>query len=152
MTTITRREACDLITKSIGQTPTTKEFDLIAHAVNSDLQVRDFLMGLPIEHDMQKVIDFICHMVNFTIKEQEAPFVSIALAFAFETNSTDTCKSMVKYLEEEHAKYPLAALLIKVVNSNWPTTTLKNMRDELHPKVKEACYGKSGDTVVGSKE
>ena len=66
--TITRKEACELIRTYIGKTnlPEGEDLAKIVFAVNNDMQVRDFMLGLPEYYDTQEVIDFLCHMSNET--------------------------------------------------------------------------------------
>jgi hypothetical protein len=44
--------------------------------------------------------------------------------------------------------YSLALLLLRVFNAGWPAEQFKTMRNELDPKIIEACYGKEGATTI----
>jgi hypothetical protein len=139
---VTRKEACDLVVKSItGNMPEGEEFDKIVFAVNNDTQVRDFMLGLPQYFDMQKVISFVCHMYNETPRGDDIPFIAIGAALAYEVEAKDEFYSAMGYVAVHAPNYSLGKLLSRIARSDWPSNGLTEMRKELHKKVSEACYG-----------
>ena len=141
-TTITRKEACELVRAYIGKEETLKgeDFDRIVFAVNNDTQVRDFLMGLPQYYDMQEVINFLGHMANETDMKDDIPFVTVLAMLAYETRSFDQFYKSIGYVSVHGSNYSLAGLLAKIARSAYPAQMLTKMREELHVKVMEACY------------
>ena len=146
---VTRKEACDLLVKSIANDmPEGEEFDKIVFAVNNDTQVRDFMLGLPQYFDMQKVISFVCHMYNETPRGDDIPFIAIGAALAYEVEAKDEFYSAMGYVAVHAPNYSLGKLLSRIARSDWPSNGLTEMRKELHKKVSEACYGDEAQKLI----
>lgn len=146
---VTRKEACDLLVKSIaGDMPEGEDFDKIVFAVNNDTQVRDFMLGLPQYFDMQKVITFVCHMYNETPRGDDIPFITVGAALAYEVEAKDHFYSALGYISVHSPNYTLGQLLTRIARSDWPSDGLTNMRKDLHKKVSEACYGEEAQKPI----
>jgi hypothetical protein len=154
--TITRKEACELIRSYIGKPdvkmPKGDELDKIVYAVNNDMQVRDFLLGLPKYYDMQEVLDFLQHMCAEAPTKEDIPFFTVISALAYETGNGAEFFKHMGYVLVHDPKYSLAAILAKCAASGYPGTMLTKMREDLHAKVMQACYTEEPDHVIKESE
>jgi hypothetical protein len=149
MMQVTRKEACDLLVKSMANDmPEGEEFDKIVFAVNNDTQVRDFMLGLPQYFDMQKVISFVCHMYNNTKVGDDIPFITTGALLAYEVEAKDEFYAQIGYVSVHAPNYTLGALVSRIARSGWPADGLATMRKELHKKVSEACYGEEASQPI----
>ncbi len=147
---ITRKQACELIRSYVGkeETITDEDFRKITFAVNNDLQVRDFVLGLPAYYDMQQVIDFLCYMAAKTDIGEDIPFITLGGAFAYEVGAVEEFYKHLGYVAVHGPDYPLGKVLIRAANSRLPGRILTEMRKELHAKVMQVCYQTDPDYVI----
>lgn len=146
---VTRKEACELIRSCIGKDmPEGEAFDKIVFAVNNDMQVRDFLLGLPQYYDMQEVISFLCHMANETQIGEDIPFVVVSGAIAYETGHLEEFYKHAGYASVHAPEYGLNRILMKAASAGYPGKMLTKMREELHVKVMENCYKTQPDFII----
>jgi tetratricopeptide (TPR) repeat protein len=120
-----------------GGTPTAKEIAAMTVAMKEDLQVRDFVMGLPKERNIDYVGNWIAYVGQVTPKEYEAPVASIISSFYYSVGDKENAGKYIKMALEVDPSYSLAILLQRVYLADWPAESLAKMRDELHDKVKE---------------
>jgi len=153
METLNRRDACNLIVDAMSSKVKLDitQLETIVFAVNNDLQVRDFLMGLPKYFPMKDAIKFMMFMCAFTKGEQQAPFITILAMYVYEEGETDDAKELLAESLKLNAEYSLTLLLQRVVNSGWPSKGLTAMRDDLADKVMVACYGTEGSEPIAKK-
>lgn len=150
--TITRKEACELIRSYIGKPdvkmPMGEQLDKIVYAVNNDMQVRDFLMGLPQYYDLQEVLDFLQHMCAEAPTQEDIPFFTVVSALAYETGNGAEFFKHMGYVMVHNPKYSLAQMLAKCAASGYPGTMFAKMREELAAKVMKVCYTDEPDFII----
>lgn len=148
---VTRREAVELIERSIQSNVILEDSDLeiVVFAANEDVQVRDWLMGLPIKHGISESIDWLTKIASKLTMEDSVPFLAVQASLHYENNETDKAKSVLKYVKNVNPEYTLAILLTRVFDSKWPGESFTMMRRELQPMVVEACLGEEGDVQIG---
>jgi len=148
---ITRKEACELITLHIG-VPVDEIMDeartKMIFAVNNDIQVRDFFMGLPVTHSMQDVIKLSTFLAGMAKQGEDVPFFTLTGMFAYEMGNDKLCKLSLNYAEKNNPSYSLTHLLKRVIMSGWPRESFLTMREELHKKIVETCYVLEPDYVI----
>jgi len=148
---ITRKEACELITLHIG-VPVDEIMDeartKMIFAVNNDIQVRDFFMGLPVTHSMQDVIKLSTFLAGMAKQGEDVPFFTLTGMFAYEMGNDKLCKLSLNYAEKNNPSYSLTLLLKRVIMSGWPRESFLTMRKELHKKVVEQCYTLEPDYII----
>jgi hypothetical protein len=123
--------------KAFNDNPTISEFDasVTTQAINENLQIRDFVMGLPAEGvDVRLMVAWLESLKALTPKELSTPALTILSAFYYEIGSQ--AKSL-ETLSEADEGYPLAGLIRRVVFAGWPVDSFEQMRKELHPTVVE---------------
>ena len=149
---VTRKEACELITEMMNTDINLEgeRLEKVILACNSDLQVRDWLMGMPLRWSLEECIKFTQHMAVHTTKDDSVPFVTVQAMYYYELNEIEKAVRLINYALQLDKSYSLAQLLRRVIDSGWPGTSFSDMRDSLDPKVVEACYGEEGSTVITS--
>ena len=108
----------------------------IAAALQKDIQLRDFMLGLPSERPMESVINYLTCFINSVPDEFIAPVASILASNIYSTENTDEAKTVLARALQSNPSYSLANLLNRVFTSGWPSAAFVAMTFELHPKVK----------------
>jgi hypothetical protein len=147
---VTRKQACELITESLDNDIelTGEKLEAVILAVNSDLQVRDWLMGLPNRWSLEEGIKLMQYMCVHAPAEDLVPFVTLQALYYYELGNTEKTNMLLNYALRLDKEYSLALLLLRVFSAGWPAEQFKVMRDELDPKIIETCYGPEGATTI----
>jgi len=133
-----RKRLTDAIYSQIdsGEAP---DFDHIAEVtagMNKDIQLRDFVLGLPSERPIASVNAYLSCFMDVVPSEFIAPVASILAANLYSIEDT-SAKEVLSLALVNNPSYSLAQLLNRVFNSGWPSGAFTTMTEELHPKVKE---------------
>ena len=152
--TITRKEACELIRSYIGKPdgPKGEDLDKIVFAVNNDYQVRDFMLGLPEYYDVQEIVNFLCHMSNEAPIGEDAPFITVNAALAYEHDQLQDFFSQVGYVATHRPEYSLNQMLMRCAKAHFPGEMLGKMRGELAAIVMKSCYTDTPDQIITKLE
>ena len=141
---ITRREAKiavdDFVHHYIANTSadvSPETIVAIQAAVSTDIQIRDYLLGLSLEYPLPNVIEALSVMSEFIPEGNRAGIYSVLAACNYQNESTDTAKDFLALALAEDDSYSLAKLLERVIGAGWPTGAFAKMTVELHPKVVE---------------
>lgn len=150
MESITRQDACNLIVDALTKDGGLDhdEVKKVVFGVNNDMQVRDFLMGLPKFFDMEKVANLLVYFSVMAKNEDQAPFLSILAMCSYEMESKEDSLKLLSMADEIKPNYSLTTLLRRVFEAGWPSSALTQMRNELADKVLVECYGQKGMTVI----
>ena len=154
MQTLTRRDACNLIVDAMSMKVKldVTQLETIVFAVNKDIQVRDFLMGLPKYFPMESAIKFMSFMCAFTKGEEQAPFLSVLAMYVYEEGQQQDAKELLEESLKLNPTYALTHLLKSVIVSGWPNKAMAAMRDQLADKVMVSCYGTDGSETIEKTE
>lgn len=153
---ITAKEGMSLIRDTYkayldGVEPTTETAETIAYLVRNDIQLRDFMLGMPSEYhnDITTYGAFLENTINAVNDINKAyPLLTILSMFYFTAGQSDLAKVAVNDVLEVKGDYSLANLLNRVFLSNAPVSMFSGMVGELHPKVVEGLEGDYGNTEV----
>jgi len=148
-TTTTRKEGYDLIRQAVSDFMDSREVSdntltAIALAVGDDLQLRDYLLGLPLEQSLEVAGGFIEMILSREVltNEQAVPFLVVLSAFYYEAGDNDRAHLALMEAEKINADYSLLILLKRAFSSgSMKPTRFATMRDELHPKVLKEILG-----------
>jgi len=102
----------------------------VAAAMQKDIQLRDFVLGLPSERKIQDVNGYLAYFMDSVPTKFIAPIASVLAANLY-------AKELVNTALVHNPGYSLAMLLNRVFNTSWPSGAFKTMTEELHPRVKE---------------
>jgi len=153
---VTINKVKDLIDVSIGEFIAhdqdycldEQDFQSIVLGVNSDLSLRDYVLGLPIEHDIELVRAWISFFITELSEDEDSrvPFHTIYSALSYEMKEMPIALAYLSLgLQKD---YPLANLLHRVYSAGWPSESLSQMRKELHPKVIEDLMNRGLQSVI----
>ncbi len=147
---VTRTEACNLITDMLNNDINLegKDLEKVIFAVNEDLQVRDWLTGMPITWPIEDCIKFVQYMAFNSTSDDSVPFTTVQSQFHYEMGEKEHAKKLLEYSLTVNPAYPLALLMTRVVEADWPTDAFISMREKIHPRVVESCYGEEGNTPL----
>lgn len=109
----------------------------ITAGIHKDIQLRDFILGLPSECEIANVNTYLAYFMDSIPDEYVTPVASILAANLYSLEQKDTAKELLSKAIEFNPSYSLANLLKRVFNSDWPADAFTAMTHELHPKVKE---------------
>ena len=110
----------------------------MAEVVSADLQVRDYLMGLPLTLSVMDSIRFAEAIIPLVEEKHRTPWYAVLSAYHYENGDTPSAFLALIECQKLAPDYPLAKLLDRVYKAGWPAPAFASMRDELHPKVVEA--------------
>jgi hypothetical protein len=146
----TRKEACELIANMLntGINLEGESLEKVIFAVNEDLQVRDWLMGIPGTWSLQEGIAFTQYMAINSTQEDSVPFIAVQAQFQYESGETTKAELLLNHALQINSNYSLAMLLKRVMHAGWPASSFIPMREQLHPKVVEECYGEEGTKPI----
>lgn len=119
-----------------GIEPTAQEIAQFAVAINEHIQVRDFVMGIPSERDINYVGNWLSYVGNKTPEVYDVPIATIMSSFYYSVGNEDSATFYVEKALNSNPNYSLAILLKKVYQSNWGANGIIDMRNNLHVKVK----------------
>ena len=124
------------------------DFADIVEGVNKNLQIRDYLMGLPMTYTLGESLAIIKFFRDNLDADDEnlIPFSTIAGAFYYEIGSPELAELLNSHGLQ--AGYPLANLLARVYSAGWPAENFATMRDELHAKVLVTLDEIAGDLIA----
>jgi hypothetical protein len=107
----------------------------MAEVVSADLQVRDYLMGLPLTLSVKDSIRFAEAIIPLVEEKHRAPWYAVLSAYHYENGDTPSAFLSLIECQKLSPDYSLANLLDRVYKAGWPAPAFASMRNELHPKV-----------------
>ena len=108
---------------------------VIIYGVNKCLALRDYLLGLPLTMDLADSRLYVESLLNQAIGTDRAPLLTVLAYFAYEDGDKDLASQCLG--DDLTQDYDLAKLLRRIVYAGWNPRMLTDMRNELHPLVKE---------------
>jgi hypothetical protein len=120
----------------------------VVYAVNKDLQLRDYLMGLPAEHpelSVKEIADFIEALLPQIEEADKAPFLTVRAGFLYEIGDTPSATTHLANALLINPNYPLAKLLVRVIEAKWDNQQFAEMRSVCHYKVLEEITNNDGE-------
>ena len=120
-----------------GNEPSPQEIAQITVAMNQNIQLRDFILGLPKERDIQFVGSWAAFVGKLTPTEFAAPIATIMSSLYYSVGDSEEATRYLGLAYASDPTYSLAKLLDRVYQAGWASTGFESMRNELHDKVKE---------------
>ena len=119
----------------IGRGPTDR--NLCARLIGrmSDVQVRDFALGIHDEDSYDLYFAMWRELLRIAPPGFIAPISCVVAAMAYENGDGALAQKAVDRAIEDGQSYPLAGLLRRVFNAGWPPQSFAQMRADLHPRV-----------------
>jgi hypothetical protein len=124
------------------------EFNAIVLGVSNYLGLRDYVMGLPVVHDIKLVREWISFFITELSDNDDdlVPFHTIYSALSYELEELTLANAYLSLGIQKD--YPLATLLSRVYSAGWPIESVARMRQELHPKVIQSLLERESEGIL----
>jgi hypothetical protein len=123
-----------------GVIPSATHIAEVAIATNENLSIRDFLMGVQLEKDIDYVGEYISLLGNVIVKDKAIPLATVFCGYLYQTEEIEKAKTMLLDVLTFNPEYPLAKLLNRVFTAGWPAGSFKEMAEQLHSQVVNSIY------------
>jgi hypothetical protein len=123
-----------------GVIPSASHIAQVTVAANENLQIRDFLMGVQLEKDIDFVGEYVQLLSEVVTKEQAVPLATIFCSYLYQLSEVNTAKIMLDEVISINPDYALAKLLKRVFDAQWPPASFAEMAQQLHHKVIDTIY------------
>jgi len=130
-----------------GVTPSAQHIAEVAIATNQNLQIRDFIMGVQLEKDIDYVGKYLELLGNVISKQTAIPLATIFCGYLYQIEEKDYAIRFLNDILEENPEYPLAKLLYRVFAAEWPIGEFKKMAEKLHQSVLDNIYSIDGEVI-----
>ena len=131
-----------------GVTPSAQHIAEVAIATNENLQIRDFIMGVQLEKDIDYVGKYLELLGNVITRQTAIPLATIFCGYLYQVEQKDYAVKFLNEILEMNPEYPLAKLLYRVFAAEWPTSVFKEMTEQLHPKVIDTIYAIDAEEIT----
>ena len=131
-----------------GVTPSAQHIAEVAIATNANLQIRDFIMGVQLEKDIDYVGKYLELLGNVINKQTAIPLATIFCGYLYQIEEKDYAIKFLNDILEENPEYPLAQLLYRVFAAEWPAGEFKKMAEKLHQSVLDNIYSIDGEVIT----
>jgi len=123
-----------------GTIPSAQHIAEVAIATNENLQIRDFIMGVQQEINIDYVGEYISLLGNVIVKDKAIPLATVFCGYLYQVEEIEEAKTMLLQVLTLNPEYPLAKLLSRVFDAQWEPSELGKMAQTLHPKVVDTIY------------
>lgn len=106
----------------------------------TDIQVRDYALGLVTIYDAKQTIDALNFLLDQAPTDTAFINAPACLLAALLYDRGDSASALIT-LTNVSGYYPLALLLNKIFKTGWPAGSFTAMTKELHPKVTKGIFG-----------
>lgn len=152
LTSVTRREAKeavdtfirDYIAGSSSNSPESIDSIITALTSESDMQVRDYCLGLTLDHPVSTLTEAFSVLSAFIPEGKKAGIYSILATYSYTQDEAINAFEFLSLALADDAEYSLANLLTRVFRAGWTVESFKEMTRELHPKV----LAELDDTII----
>lgn len=108
---------------------------IIAYALENNLQLRDYLMGLASDGLSIDSVANILRVLAVLIKSAELPAYPVETVLASYMYRLGDSDALIMLNAGLNKNYSLAKLLQRVINAEWSPSMFADMAEELHSKV-----------------
>jgi hypothetical protein len=130
-----------------GVIPSATHIAEVAIATNDNLQIRDFIMGVQQEKDINYVGEYIALLGNVITKDKAVPLATVFCGYLYQVEEIEQAKIMLLEVLTLNPDYPLAKLLSRVFAAEWPADEFAKMSEQLHAKVVDTIYAIDGEVI-----
>ena len=123
-----------------GVIPSAQHIAEVAIATNENLQIRDFIMGVQQEININYVGEYIALLGNVIVKDKAIPLATVFSGYLYQIEKVDEAKAMIDEVLNIKPDYPLAGLLNRVYLAKWEPSEFGKMAQTLHSKVVDTIY------------
>ena len=123
-----------------GTIPSAQHIAEVAIATNENLQIRDFIMGVQQEINIDYVGEYISLLGNVIVKDKAVPLATVFCGYLYQVEEIEEAKTMLLQVLTLNPEYPLAKLLSRVFDAQWAPSEFGKMTQTLHSKVVDTIY------------
>ena len=123
-----------------GIFPSAQHIAEVAVATNENIQIRDFLMGVQLEKNIDYVGNYISLLGNTIKKDKVIPLATVYCGLLYQVGEQEDAKEFLSKVLDMDPQYSLALLLRRVFEANWNPASFQKMAEELHEKVVAGIY------------
>ena len=123
-----------------GNIPSAQHIAEVAIATNENLQIRDFIMGVQQEINIDYVGEYISLLGNVIVKDKAVPLATVFCGYLYQVEEIEEAKTMLLQVLTLNPEYPLAKLLSRVFDAQWAPSEFGKMAQTLHSKVVDTIY------------
>ena len=131
-----------------GVIPSATHIAEVAIATNENLQIRDFIMGVQQEKDINYVGEYISLLGNVIVKDKAIPLATVFCGYLYQTEEVEQAKAMLLDVLTLNPDYALAKLLSRVFAAEWPADEFSKMSQQLHSKIVDTIYAIDTEEVT----
>ena len=131
-----------------GVVPSAQHIAEVAIATNNNLQIRDFIMGVQLEKDIDYVGKYLELLGNVITKQTAIPLATIFCGYLYQIEEKDYAVKFLDEILEMNPEYPLANLLRRVFAAEWPANEFRRMAEQLHSKVVDTIYAIDAEEIT----
>jgi hypothetical protein len=131
-----------------GVIPSAQHIAEVAIATNANLQIRDFIMGVQQEKDINYVGEYITLLGNVIVKDKVVPLATVFCGYLYQVEEVEQAKAMLLDILNLNPDYALAKLLNRVFLAEWPADEFAKMSQQLHSKVVDTIYAIDTEEVT----
>ena len=139
------RKAIDAVADGI--VPSATHIAEVAIATNVNLQIRDFIMGMHLEKDIDYIGQYISLLGNVIVKDKAVPLATVFCGYLYQTEEIEQAKTMLLEVLTLNPDYALAKLLARVFAAEWAPSEFTKMAQQLHSKVVDTIYAIDAEEV-----
>ena len=130
-----------------GVVPSAQHIAEVAIATNENLQIRDFIMGMHLEKDIDYIGEYISLLGNVIVKDKAIPLATIFCGYLYQVEEIEEAKTMLLQVLTLNPDYALAKLLSRVFLAGWAPSEFGKMSQQLHAKVVDTIYAIDSEVV-----
>ena len=123
-----------------GVVPSAQHIAEVAIATNENLQIRDFIMGMHLEKDINYIGEYISLLGNVIVKDKAVPLATVFCGYLYQAEDVEQAKTMLLDVLTLNPDYALAKLLARVFAAEWEPSEFTKMAQQLHSKVVDTIY------------
>jgi hypothetical protein len=119
----------------------------ITYSVNNHKWIRDYLIGLPVQHGLDKSIDFVNYLSRMTNAEDSFAYDTLLAMYYYEKENKEMVNAYIKSATKSNPNYELLALIKRVVSAEWPSNSFAEMRSQLAPQVVKDIHANKDEVI-----
>jgi len=131
------RQVIDEVIANYDGSVGKRQAEVITYAINHELQLRDYVMGLTLNYDLDTCLSMVFSIAGQVDEAERYALLTIASSWEYELGDTQAALSLHSIVKEVSPAYSLNNLIKRVIDAGWSSNTFTSMRNDCHPKVVE---------------
>jgi hypothetical protein len=120
----------------------------IVFAINNEIQLRDYMIGLPLYETTQKCSEYLDVLAELNDESQNYSLAAINAMYSYEMDKPNRAHNYLTVALHINPDYPFANLLSRAFDAGWEPEQLTQMRNVLHESVLELIEEKADEEIT----